>query len=97
LLTLFPYTTLFRSNLQLTVYALACRESFHRHPAVLAFYNLENGEKVTTERSAAQLELERAGIQAMAGEIQRRHFPPRKNFFCAQCEFQPLCPAFEGN
>ncbi|MDD5544807.1 MAG: ATP-dependent DNA helicase [Acidobacteriia bacterium] len=83
-------------NLQLSVYALACRESLHRHPAQLAFYNLESGEKVVTERSDAQLQLERQKISDVAREIRERRFPPRKNFFCPLCEFLSICPAFEG-
>lgn len=83
-------------NLQLSVYALACQESFHRHPALLAFYNLESGEKVVTERSAAQLQLEREKILEVAQEIRERRFSPRKNYFCPQCEFLSVCPAFEG-
>ncbi|MBZ5551664.1 MAG: ATP-dependent helicase [Acidobacteriia bacterium] len=83
-------------SLQLSVYALACRESFHLWPASLSFYNLENGEMVTTERTAAQLELDRDAILEIAREIRRRSFPPRRNFFCPQCDFLPVCPAFEG-
>ncbi|MBZ5536398.1 MAG: ATP-dependent helicase [Acidobacteriia bacterium] len=83
-------------SLQLSVYALACRESFHLWPASLSFYNLENGEKITTERTAAQLELDRDTILQIAREIRRRSFPPRRNFFCPQCDFLPVCPAFEG-
>jgi RecB family exonuclease len=83
-------------SLQLSVYALACREFFHLWLAGLSFYNLENGEKITTERTAAQLELDRDAILEIAREIRRRSFPPRRNFFCPQCDFLPICPAFEG-
>ena len=82
-------------SLQLSVYALACRNYFHRPLAALSFYNLANGEKVVTERSAAQLELDQALIRDMAGRIRRRIFPPTKNYFCSSCDFLPVCPAWE--
>ncbi len=82
-------------SLQLSVYALACREFFHRPPATLSFYNLVNGEKVSTERSATQLELDRAHIQEIAVDIRRRIFPPVKSFFCGYCEYFSICPAWE--
>jgi DNA helicase-2/ATP-dependent DNA helicase PcrA len=82
-------------SLQLSVYALACHESFHREPARLSFYNLENGEKITTDRTAAQLELDREMILEIARQIRRREFSPRRNYFCPQCDFLGVCPAFE--
>jgi DNA helicase-2/ATP-dependent DNA helicase PcrA len=82
-------------SLQLSVYALACRDSFHLRAASLSFYNLENGEKITTDRTAAQLELDREVILEIARQIRGREFSPRRNFFCPQCDFQGVCPAFE--
>lgn len=83
-------------SLQLSVYALACRDNFHRPATALAFYNLTTGEKVITDRSAAQLELDRGEILTLAHAIRQHQFLPKKNFFCSQCDFKPICPAFEG-
>ncbi len=82
-------------SLQLSVYALACREYFGRPTALLSFYNLATGEKVSTERSAAQLELDRARMEEIAAKIRRREFPPKKGYMCGYCNFLPVCPAWE--
>jgi DNA helicase-2/ATP-dependent DNA helicase PcrA len=82
-------------SLQLSVYALAGHEFFHRPPTRLAFYNLINGEKVITERTATALEFDRELIAQIARDIRQRRFPPKKNYFCSQCFFLQVCPAWE--
>jgi DNA helicase-2/ATP-dependent DNA helicase PcrA len=82
-------------SLQLSVYALACREAFHRPAPLLSFYNLQSGEKVVTDRTDAQLELDRAMMVQMAAGIRQRQFFPQKGYHCRYCDFHPLCPAWE--
>ena len=82
-------------SLQLSIYALAARESWDVIAERLMFYNLEDNSFVVTTRSEQQLEEARAKVEEVAEKIAAGKFPARPGFHCAMCPYHNLCPATE--
>jgi len=84
-----------QKSLQLSLYALAAREVLELEPARLTFYNLTTNEPVSASRGEEQLDEALAAVQEVAADIRARRFPAQPGYYCRNCEFQPLCPAYE--
>ena len=82
-------------SLQLSLYALAARETWGKRADRLIFHNLENNLSVCTTRNDAQLEEAKARVQKVADKIARGEFPPNPKYHCAFCPYRNLCPATE--
>ena len=82
-------------SLQLSVYALAARESLKLDPARLTFYNLTSNEPVSTARTPRDLENMKQEILAVAGQIRQKLFPAQPGFVCRYCNYRMICPAHE--
>ncbi len=82
-------------SLQLSLYALAARESWGKRADRLIFHNLENNLPVYTTRNDAQLEEAKVRVQKVADGIARGEFPPNPKYHCAFCPYRNLCPATE--
>jgi len=82
-------------SLQLSVYALACRNEMKLKPARLTFYNLTNNEPVSAVRTDRDLEKVVTEIRAVAEQIRQQLFPAAPGFVCKWCDFMPICPAHE--
>lgn len=91
------------NNLQLTIYALAINSlrgfSFSR-PAekiFLSLYYLEEGVKISTQRTQDQLVLAKKLVIEMAEKMEKEKLLPKPNrpYPCDFCEFRLLCDAYK--
>jgi DNA helicase II / ATP-dependent DNA helicase PcrA len=82
-------------SLQLSIYAIAARESLNADPAELVIHNLDDNSAVLTMRTEEALQETRAKIAEVAAGIAAEHFEPKPGFACGWCEFRKLCPATE--
>jgi DNA helicase-2/ATP-dependent DNA helicase PcrA len=84
-------------DLQMSFYALAAttlREvPFGKKPeeVVLTFYYFEDGKKISTVRSAKQLEEVKNEIFKIRDEIENSDFECSGSFLCKNCEFKVFC------
>lgn len=82
-------------SLQLSLYALAARESFGYDAELLAFHNLEDNSVMSTTRSRFQLEEARVKVEDVAQKIAAGEFDAKPGFQCTFCAYRNLCPATE--
>jgi RecB family exonuclease len=81
-------------DLQLSVYHLAAKEVWGIEPERLTLYYLLPGQRLTTARTAADIDELRRRIATVAERIAAGKFEPRPNPLCDWCEYQPLCPLY---
>ncbi len=81
-------------DLQLSVYHLAAKEVWGIEPQRLSLYYLLPGQRMTTARTAADVDDLRRRIAIVAERIAAGKFEPRQNPLCDWCEYQRLCPLF---
>lgn len=79
-------------DLQLSIYALACRDVLKISVSRLSLYYLENLEKVSTTRSAEDLKSCRDEIAKWSDELRASDFSPTPGFHCRYCDFRLICP-----
>ncbi len=80
-------------DLQLSIYALACRDIFGIPVSKLSLYFLADQEKNSTTRNDEQIEQTKADLLEIALELQKSDFQPMPGFHCQYCEFRLVCPA----
>jgi len=85
------------SDLQLSFYALAATEVrdeiLGKKPEeiILSLFYLDKDTKLTTTRTAQQLQEEKGLILKKAKEISESKFTCSKSLFCKRCEYKMLC------
>jgi RecB family exonuclease len=85
-------------DLQLSIYHLALREAHGIEPEALSLYFLRHNIKVTTSRSAADIQDLRDWVANMGDEITRdREWTPCPGQWCAHCDFRSYCPAVSAD
>jgi DNA helicase-2/ATP-dependent DNA helicase PcrA len=84
-----------KKDLQLSIYALAARESFGWDSARLVLHFLQTGEVVATTREPRELDDAMKIVQETAANIRAGHFPATPGFACRSCAYKPICPAHE--
>lgn len=82
-------------DLQLSMYALACKEIFRIPVSHLSLYFLEDATKQSTTRNDGDLEALKEELIAASGELKQSDFKPTPGFHCGYCEFRLLCHAAE--
>ncbi len=82
-------------SLQLSIYAIAARDSWKLHPERLVLYNLADNSTVETSRTKAELESARERVQEVASRIAQGDFDPTPGYHCRSCAYRRLCPATE--
>jgi RecB family exonuclease len=82
-------------SLQLSIYALAARETWGYRAEHLAFYNLSENTSVFTHRNEAQLQEAKAKVEQVAESIAAGRFDAKPSFSCRFCAYRVLCPATE--
>ena len=82
------------ADLQLSVYHLAARQVWGIEPERLTLYYLLPGQRMTTTRTSADVDMLRRRIGTVAERIEAERFEPRPNPLCDWCEYQALCPVF---
>ncbi|HEX2029997.1 MAG TPA: PD-(D/E)XK nuclease family protein [Actinomycetota bacterium] len=81
-------------DLQLSLYAYAAREVWGIEPERLTLYFLLPGQRMSTSRTAGDLENLRRRVANIAERIEAGRFEPRENPLCDWCDYQHLCPLF---
>jgi DNA helicase-2/ATP-dependent DNA helicase PcrA len=82
-------------SLQLSLYALAARETLGKRADRLIFHNLENNTPVVTARNDAQLEEAKMRVRKAADGIAQGKFAAKPGYQCSYCPYRNLCPATE--
>ncbi len=82
-------------SLQMTIYALAATDKGGLNIPVdkihLSFYFFDNNTKITTVRTAEQLEQAKKDLFAIRDEIEHSDFACSGGLICEKCEFKMLC------
>lgn len=77
-------------DLQLTIYAMACRRALGIEPSHLTYYFLSHDERITTHRTAQQEAAVMALVQEIGGKVERHEFPPNLKH-CPRCDLRTVC------
>lgn len=80
-------------NLQLSIYALACRDIFHLPVSHLSLYYLENNNKISTSRDDSILKNSIEEIEKLICEMENSDFMPKPGYLCQFCDYRMICPA----
>ncbi|MCH8268420.1 MAG: ATP-dependent helicase [Acidobacteria bacterium] len=84
-------------SLQLTLYALACREVLGLKPLSLVLYNLTTQEGFRTTRGPDDFKELQGQIRQVSRDILAGKFPALPGYHCRYCDFRPICPAYEDS
>lgn len=89
-------------NLQLSIYHLGLINNWpdaKQKNIRLTFHFLKHGEKISTQKSADDLEKTKVSLLETIGEIQERassgDFPPMPTALCDWCGYKPICPVWK--
>jgi len=82
-----------KKDLQLSIYALACRDVLKINVSKLSLYFLEGNEKFSTTRTDEQIEETKEEILEIIKEMEQSAFHPTPGFHCKFCDFRLICPA----
>ncbi len=85
-----------RTDLQLSIYALAAREVLGLDAKRLVLYNLMTNEAVATTRDAKALSATKEKIDMVASQIRAGDFHAKPGYLCKYCDYRLLCPAYEA-
>lgn len=79
-------------DLQLSIYALACRDLFKLPVSKLSLYYLEDQRTISTTRSPEQLEALGPELEALALSLSTSSFTPKPSVkICGFCDYRLLC------
>lgn len=78
-------------DLQLSLYALACRDVYKIPVSKLSLYFLEDNEKQSTQRTDEQLEEAVQEVIKRADTMQVSDFDATPGFPCSYCEYRLIC------
>ena len=83
------------SNLQLSIYALACRDALGLgRPELVTLYSVQPVRRSSSVRSDASLDTLRADLVALVRRIRGGEFTPTPSgHACGWCDFKAMCPA----
>jgi len=82
-------------SLQLDIYAIATKEVLGLNPKLLSFYYIGPNQKITTTRTAEQLEEAKGVVLETAELINSEEFEPAPGRICKWCDYFSLCPAHD--
>jgi len=86
-----PPKSKIESDLQLSIYHLACKEVWGITPEKLSLYFLILDEKISTKRTDNDVRKTKAIIRKVHEDISAQKFQARKNPLCPWCDFQAHC------
>jgi putative RecB family exonuclease len=92
-----PPKSKIHSDLQLSIYHLACEELWGAEPERLSLYFLIPDMKISTKRTRHDIKNTKSIIAGVCENIDAQRFEPRQNPLCSWCDFQTLCPNQKGN
>ncbi len=80
-------------NLQLTIYALACRDALALGtPERVTLYFTETAQRMSTTRTDDQLDAARVAILERAARIRSGDFTATPGKACQWCDYRAMCP-----
>lgn len=83
-----------KKHLQLSIYAMACRDLFKINVSKLSLYFLDANEKISTERTDVQIDNLAEEIKEKIEEMKASNFEPTPNEkLCSFCDYRMICPA----
>lgn len=82
-----------KKDLQLSIYALSCRDIFKIPVSKLSLYFLEENEKISTERSDEDLNELTDNIALEIENMKKSDFAPTPGWHCQFCDYRLVCPA----
>ena len=85
-----------KKDLQLSLYALACKEIFRIPVSKLSLYYLEDASKASSERTDKDLAEVKAELQEIVEDMKTSEMKPTPGFQCSFCEYRVLCHAAAG-
>lgn len=80
-----------KKDLQLSVYALACRDVFRLNVSKYSLFYLEDSYKASTARSNEEIENVKTVLDDIAEEMKKSDFDATPGFNCGYCEYRILC------
>ncbi len=81
-------------SLQLSLYALACRNLYGRLPATVSLDFVVPGVTVTVPVDELDLEAARTAVLETAAAIRAERYPTTPNRLCDWCDHRAVCPAW---
>ncbi|MBN1824070.1 MAG: PD-(D/E)XK nuclease family protein [Endomicrobiales bacterium] len=79
------------ADLQMSIYALACKKAIGIEPGYFSYYFLSHGTKVNTNRTDEQLEDALRTAKDVIEKVRRGVFTPNTGH-CPKCDFRKSCP-----
>jgi RecB family exonuclease len=92
-----PPKTKIATDLQLPIYHMAAQEIFGIAPKKVTLYFLVPNQKMSAQKTKADIEKTRRTILTVADCIGKQKFQPYKNPLCAWCDFIELCPIHKND
>jgi putative RecB family exonuclease len=89
-----PPSSRIEKDLQLSMYHLAAKEVWGIEPERLTLYYLLPGQRMSTTRTAQDVDELRRRIATVAERIAAGKFEPRENPLCDWCDYKAMCPIF---
>lgn len=80
-------------DLQLSLYALACRDALKLNVSKLSLYFLESAQKISTKRTEKDLEDLKQELIGISERMMVSDFAPAPGRHCQWCEYRILCNA----
>ncbi|NMC35527.1 ATP-dependent helicase [Candidatus Beckwithbacteria bacterium] len=77
---------------QLSVYSMASQQIFGKIPEILSLYFIDDGVKVSTTRTAQQLEKIKEELIQVVEKIKSADFEATPGFICSFCPYNQICP-----
>lgn len=81
-----------KKDLQLSIYALAARDSLNITVSKYTLYFLETGEQLSAGRSESDIELCREELLNATASIAQSNFEATPGFHCGFCPYRMICP-----
>jgi len=82
---------------QLAFYTLGAQEALGLKVEKLSYYYLEEGIKLSTNRTPKQLETTKEKAEGTIEEIKKGNFEPKSGMHCLWCDYKDICPsAYKG-
>jgi ATP-dependent DNA helicase UvrD/PcrA len=85
-----------REDVQLSLYQMGARESWHLQTSAQSYFYVLTGERVPVTHSEDELDRVRATVSEIAGGILKQRFEPTPApEICSFCDYRIICPAAE--
>ncbi len=82
-----------KKDMQLSIYALACRDILKIPVSKLTLYFIEDNQRISTRRSDLELENFEKEVLEFIENMRNSRFGATPGFHCQFCDFRLICPA----